>query len=208
MIRTNNVQFQYGDRSFSFPDFELFSGASLLIGGPSGCGKTTFLHLLAGLLTPTNGELWIGETAINKLKERKRDQFRGKKIGIIFQENYFVSSISIMENLLLANVMAGELKNPHKAIQLLKTLDLFEHAQKKPEALSTGQLQRASIARAFMNNPQLVLADEPTSGLDDANTHLVFKLLQKEISRIGSALIIVSHDLRLRNLINNQITLV
>jgi putative ABC transport system ATP-binding protein len=83
MIRTNNVHFEYGTRSFSFPDFELQAGASLLISGPSGCGKTTFLHLLAGLLTPSLGNLWIGDVAINKLSERKRDRFRGKNSASI-----------------------------------------------------------------------------------------------------------------------------
>ncbi len=209
MLQTRQLQFQYSaDTHFHFPDISCASGKTLLVTGSSGVGKTTFLHLLAGILSPTSGQVFVGDTDMTQLPEKKRDQFRGQHIGIVFQQAHFVASLSVLENLTLASWLATGEKQTARAEQLLATLGLQEHRHKNTARLSTGQQQRVAIARALMNRPQLLLADEPTSSLDDNNSTLVAQLLQEQAAQSGAALIIVTHDHRLKNLFTQTQSLV
>jgi ABC-type lipoprotein export system ATPase subunit len=208
MIITENLSFSYGDGvSFSFPDVAVASGESLLITGGSGKGKTTLLHLLGGLLRPQAGNVAIEETNITALSDKKLDRFRGQNIGLVLQQAYFVASLNVLENVVLASWLATGSKVTDKAKELLKQLDLIDHIHKLPSQLSVGQQQRVSIARALINQPKLLLADEPTSSLDDENAHRVADMLTQLAKSYGTALIIVTHDQRLKNLFSNQISL-
>ncbi|MFT3901949.1 MAG: ATP-binding cassette domain-containing protein [Niabella sp.] len=207
MLQTNNIQFSYPALHFRFPDIRCLSDDILLVTGSSGKGKTTLLHLLAGLLRPKSGNIYIDETDIAVLHAGALDKFRGQKIGIIFQQAHFVASLSVMDNLLLAPCLAGIKPNKSRAKDLLAQLDIAEQANKKPSLLSQGQLQRASIARALMNNPVLVLADEPTSSLDDENCHKVAMLLKEQARMANAALVIVTHDQRLKQIFQSKIEL-
>ena len=208
MIVTKNLNFSYGKgTSFSFPDVVVSSGESLLITGGSGRGKTTLLHLLGGLLRPQAGAVIIEQTNIAELSEKKLDHFRGQHIGLVLQQAYFVASLNVLENVVLASWLATGTKATEKANQLLQHLDLQGHLHKHPSQLSTGQQQRVSIARALINEPKLLLADEPTSSLDDENAHRVADMLSQLAKQYGTALVIVTHDQRLKDTFPNQISL-
>lgn len=208
MITTKDVRFSYGQEAqFAFPDIALTGGEALLITGGSGKGKTTLLHLLGGLQRPQSGAIMIDETDISKLSDKKRDRFRGRNIGLVLQQNYFVASLSVLENVVLASWLATGKKAETKAKQLLQELDLLSHAHKLPSRLSVGQQQRVSVARALINEPRLLLADEPTSSLDDENAAIVAGILSNLSRQHGAALVIVTHDQRLKDRFSNQISL-
>jgi len=208
MIVTKNLSFSYGKgASFGFPDVAVSSGESLLITGGSGRGKTTLLHLLGGLLRPQSGEVIIEQTNITTLSEKKLDHFRGQHIGLVLQQAYFVASLNVLENVVLASWLATGAKATDKARQLLQQLDLQDQLHKQPSQLSIGQQQRVSVARALINEPKLLLADEPTSSLDDENAHRVAGMLVQLAKQYGTALVIVTHDQRLKDTFPNQISL-
>lgn len=208
MIATKNISFSYGDENqFQFPDIVCNASESLLITGNSGVGKTTLLHLLGGLLRPVSGEINLDGVAIHSFSEKKLDAFRGKNIGIVLQQNHFVEALSVLENVMLASWLATGKKDKDQAKSLLEHLHLEKHWDKLPTQLSVGQQQRVSIARALINNPKVLLADEPTSSLDDANTLKVANLLEDLAKEYKTALIIVTHDSRLKERFSNQISL-
>lgn len=208
MISTKDIRFTYGkDTSFQFPDIATSRGESLLITGGSGKGKTTLLHLLGGLLRPQSGEVIIEDTNIATLSEKKLDHFRGRSIGLVLQQSYFVASLNVLENVVLASWLATGHQATEKAKQLLEQLDLKEQMHKLPSQLSIGQQQRVSIARALINEPKLLLADEPTSSLDDDNAYKVADMLSHLAKQYGTALVIVTHDQRLKERFSNQISL-
>jgi len=207
MIETKNLAFSYPGLPFHFPDISCKKGEVLLVTGSSGKGKTTLLHLLGGLQQPSSGTISINGTNITALSTMKLDQFRGAQIGIIFQQPHFVASLNILQNLELASSLANKKIDTVKAKQLLAQLAISDQAFKKPSKLSQGQLQRASIARALMNQPSLLLADEPTSSLDDANCEAVASLLAEQAAKNNAALIIVTHDQRLKQLFHHSIEL-
>lgn len=208
MLHTKGVTFFYNkDTQFEFPELNCEASQALLITGNSGKGKTTLLHLLAGLLRPKNGEIQIENINIASLSEKKLDQFRGKNIGLILQQSHFIASLSVLENVVLASWLATGKKATQKAEKLLAELDLETHKHKLPSQLSIGQQQRVSIARALINEPKLLLADEPTSSLDDENAFKVADLLERLSKEYKAALVIVTHDSRLKDKFSNQINL-
>ena len=202
-----HIFFYNKDTQFSFPELKCNSSETLLITGNSGKGKTTLLHLLAGLLRPKKGEIIIENTNIASLSERELDQFRGKNIGLILQQSHFIASLSVVENVVLASWLATGKKAVQKAEKLLEELDLENQKHKLPSQLSIGQQQRVSIARALINEPKLLLADEPTSSLDDENAMVVANLLEKLAKEYKAALVIVTHDKRLKDKFSNQLNL-
>lgn len=200
MINSSGIRFQYNATTvFDFPDIRCEASHTCIVTGNSGKGKTTLLHLLGGLLKPASGKINIGQTVITGLTGRQLDAFRGKHIGIIFQQSHFVQSLSVLENLLLPCWLTGKKQQADKAKSLLEQLGIADQLHKNTGSLSQGQQQRVSIARALMNDPVLILADEPTSGLDDHNCHKVATLLQQQAKAANAALIIVTHDQRLKN---------
>jgi putative ABC transport system ATP-binding protein len=208
MIATKNLKYSYDNEHWLiFPNLECESNDILLLLGKSGVGKTTLLHLIGGLMPSKSGEIYIGDNPIHQFNTSQLDAFRGKNIGIIFQQAHFVQSITNLENLLLAQSLAGATPDKKKCLDLLAELGIDYKANDKPSNLSQGEKQRLSIARALINNPTVVLADEPTSALDDENTAQVLNLLKNQAKSINAALIIVTHDARLKDVISHQITL-
>ncbi len=209
IISAENITFSYNkEQSFILPNLYCSEGSTILITGDSGKGKTTYLHILAGLLKPTTGKILIDGTDIVTLSEGKNDKFRGQNIGLVFQKSYFISALTVLENLEMASWLANGNKNTTRAKKLLEQLDIEKQAHKLPSQLSIGQQQRVSIARALMNEPKVLLADEPTSSLDDKNAGKVIELLTSLSKEYKAALIIVTHDNRIKEQFINQLTLV
>jgi ABC-type lipoprotein export system ATPase subunit len=209
MISTKNITFSYNkDQNFIMPDLFCQAGSTILVTGNSGKGKTTYLHILAGFLKPKSGEIFIDNNEITHLKGSKADKFRGKNIGVVFQKSHFIASLSVLENLEMASWLATGKKHTKRAKEFLTKLDILEQAHKQPSQLSVGQQQRVSIARALINEPKVLLADEPTSSLDDKNADNVIELLESLSKEYKAALIIVTHDNRIKAKFTNQITMV
>ena len=208
MIETKDISYSYDGKSYlSFPDISCKENDILLLLGQSGVGKTTLLHLIGGLMQTSSGSILVNGRDMEKMNISELDHFRGQNIGIIFQQAHFVKSISVIENLLLAQSLAGKAQDRNHCNSLLDRLGIGYKANDKTSNLSQGEKQRLSIARAIVNNPQVILADEPTSALDDHNCEEVLKLLEEQAKSIGAALIIVTHDSRLKDRIPQQIIL-
>ena len=208
MISSKNLQFSYSSQKhFTFPDISCSNNETLLILGQSGKGKTTLLHLLALLLRPQSGEIFLAGSNVTDLSPSEITSVRAKNIGIIFQKAHFAGSLSVMDNILLPNYFGGKKEDREKAVFLAEELGFAEHLSKKTTQLSQGEQQRVSIARALMNNPNVILADEPTSSLDDVNCQKVIELLKKQSALIGASLVVVTHDQRLKDEFSNQVHL-
>ena len=207
MLKTKEVEFNYDNQMFfKFQNIDLNSNENLLIIGESGVGKTTLMHLLAGLLKSNSGSIKLFDKELNQMSSYQLDSFRKNNIGIVFQRPHFVNSLTVKENLQLAQYIAN--KNDNTRIEsILKNLNIFEKSDKKTNQLSQGEKQRVSIALAIVNSPKLILADEPTSSLDDNNCSKVIKLLKKQATDFGAQLIVISHDSRLKKHFKKSIEL-
>lgn len=207
MIKTRGIKFDYNNQVFfEFPDIEIKNRENLLIIGNSGIGKTTLLHLLAGLLESKSGSIELFGKEISNLNSYQLDAFRGENIGIVFQRSHFVNSLTVKENLELAQFIANK-KDNNRINTILKSLGILDKSDKKTNQLSQGEKQRASIALAIVNSPKLILADEPTSSLDDENCDRVIKLLKKQASEFNAQLIVITHDNRLKKHFKKSIKL-
>lgn len=209
MLKTQGLRYNYGGEGpeMAFPDIQLDRGQELLLLGASGTGKTTLLHLIAGMRTPSAGQVELNQAAFSGLPVAKRDLARGKHMGIVFQTAHFVRSLNVAENLALACALAGQAPDSQRIAQLLEGLGLGHKIEARVDALSVGEQQRVSIARAVVHKPGLILADEPTSALDDTNTEVVLDLLRKQASDAGAALLIVTHDQRLKDHLTDRVEL-
>jgi ABC-type lipoprotein export system ATPase subunit len=208
MLTTKNLTFQYATgMPMNFPDIHLERGEQGLLLGQSGSGKTTLLHLLGGLLSPKSGDIQINDQNLSILRGSKLDHFRGKNIGIIFQTAHFVRSLTVEENLMIAQQLAGNKPDKLLILNFLNKLNLGHKLKSKPHELSIGEAQRANIARALINAPSVILADEPTSALDDKNAEEVINLLEQQAAEVNATLLIVTHDGRLKSYFKKQIEL-
>ena len=208
MIKTSKLQFSYSsENSFSFPDISLPKGEHLLILGSSGVGKTTLLHLLAGLLPASSGSITVGNTELQNLSRKKLDAFRGREMGIIFQNDYFINALSVGENLELRLYFPDKKKDSARVKELAERLGISSLLHKKVTALSEGQRQRLSIALALVNKPNIIFADEPTASLDDENCEKVVTLLKEEASNSNANLLIITHDQRVKTMFKNHLYL-
>lgn len=208
MLQTKALQYSYaGSHQLQFPDIDCKKGEHWLLLGQSGSGKTTLLHLLGGLLSPKGGVVNIDGTNIANLKGSALDRFRGQRVGIIFQKAHFVKSLTVEENLLLAQQLAGAPASKTRIRELLERLNVGHKHRSKPDRLSAGEQQRVAIARALVNQPAIILADEPTSALDDVNCNEVIHLLEEQAAAVAATLLVVTHDSRLKAAFRNQIHL-
>jgi len=200
MIALQNVSHSYGNPAvISFKDWIINIGEQWLLLGDSGSGKTTLLHILTGILNPVNGRVLINDTSLYELSPRKLDRFRGRNIGIIFQRPHLIKSLTVMENLLLAQSFAGLSEDRIRAKEVLASLAISGKENAFPAELSQGQLQRVSIARAVINKPALIIADEPTSSLDDRNAAIVLELLKEQSGLNQATLVVATHDKRVKD---------
>src|SRR5437899_369884 len=209
MIRLEQLRFGYdgGDDVLRLDEFVLEPESNILVVGPSGCGKTTLLHLIAGLLAPTHGSVVVDGQDLSALSPPARDRFRGRHIGIVLQQFHLLPTLTAMQNLLVAQSIAGLPVDRAAAHAVLKALDVDDRVDAYPHQLSVGQQQRVAIARALVNRPKLLLADEPTSNLDDVTCAAVADLLLTATRRHAVSLVIATHDSRLKSKIPRQLAL-
>ncbi|HEX4032541.1 MAG TPA: ABC transporter ATP-binding protein [Terracidiphilus sp.] len=170
------------------------AGQFVAIVGASGSGKSTLLGLLAGLDTPSEGEIGIDGVPIHNLVESQLAAVRGRKIGFVFQSYQLIQTLTALENVLLPYELNMEGNGLSKARQLLTEVGLQDRMDHYPVQLSGGEQQRVALARAFVIDPPIVMADEPTGNLDSTNGLLVLELLLKRNREAGTTLVLVTHD--------------
>jgi ABC-type lipoprotein export system ATPase subunit len=193
------------DLTFAYPgspeatvrvcSFEMAPGEQVVVTGSSGTGKSTLLHLVAGLMKPTAGEVVVAGLALGSMGGSTLDRFRGRHIGMVFQTFQLLHGFSALENVLAALMFSDLPKGEHRArgLALLERLGL-DRPHAPAEQLSVGQQQRVAVARAVACKPTLVLADEPTASLDEANANEAVRLLKEACRENGAALLCVTHD--------------
>jgi putative ABC transport system ATP-binding protein len=174
--------------------FELYQGESVAITGSSGSGKSTLLSLLAGLDTPTTGNVVLMEQDLNQLSEDGRASLRGSHVGFVFQSFQLLSHLNALENVMLPAELRGDGDARDKAAYWLEKVGLKDRLKHFPKTLSGGEQQRVALARAFINQPAILFADEPTGSLDEASGNTVIDLLFDLNRANHSTLILVTHD--------------
>jgi putative ABC transport system ATP-binding protein len=178
---------------------DLFRGEFVALVGPSGSGKTSMLAMIAGLLTPTSGEICLDGEEVGQMRESKRTRVRREKIGFTFQAHNLVNYLTALENveLMLRLNNRYDKDGQARSIELLTRLGLEDRLHNLPTQLSGGQRQRVAIARSLIHEPQLVLADEPTANLDTTLAHQVVETFSELVHEQNRAGIMVTHDLRM-----------
>jgi putative ABC transport system ATP-binding protein len=175
-------------------DLTIPDGQFIAVVGPSGSGKSTLLGLVAGLDAPTSGEIRIDGEEVTRMSEDELATLRGRKIGFVFQSFHLIPSLTAFENILVPLEIAGARDAQERARRLLEDVDLSARAHHYPSQLSGGEQQRVAVARAFSNDPSILLADEPTGNLDTRNGRHVFDLMLEMNRRRGATLVLVTHD--------------
>jgi putative ABC transport system ATP-binding protein len=183
------------------------SGEFVALVGPSGSGKTTMLAMLAALLTPTSGKIFVDGQELGMMPEAERAAFRRQKIGFTFQANNLISYLTALENVELMLRLNDDLNDAgiQRAKELLTRLGLGDRLDSLPNQLSGGQQQRVAIARALVHQPSLVMADEPTASLDTERAYQVVQTFSDLVHEQGRAGIMVTHDLRMTRFVDKVI---
>jgi putative ABC transport system ATP-binding protein len=201
VIRLENVSVEYplkAERVLALRDvnLDITSGSFDAIMGTSGSGNTTLIQLIAGLLTPTAGDVIVSEQNLRQLHDRAISEFRNRTIGFVFQFFNLPSYYTALDNVALPLVFAGvpERERRERARELLCEFGLEERMHHKPDQLSGGEAQRVAIARALINHPKIILADEPTGNLDRETGQHVLELLQRVSRERGVTVLMVTHD--------------
>ena len=177
-------------------EVDIRKGEIVSIVGPSGSGKSTLLHILGTLDEPAKGEIFLQDKKINQLKGRQLAAFRNRHIGFVFQFHHLLPEFSALENVCIPGWIAGRRKKEveEQAVTLLNTLGVGHRIENKPGALSGGEQQRVAVARALINNPDIVFADEPTGNLDSANAKELHQLFFDLRDRFKQTFLIVTHN--------------
>ncbi|MDX6284345.1 MAG: putative transport system ATP-binding protein [Kribbellaceae bacterium] len=177
-------------------DVQVHAGEALAVMGPSGNGKTTLLHVLAGILSPDQGEVWLGSERVDQLNDAARTVLRRRRLGFVFQDNQLLAELPADENVALPLMVDGVSRREaiKRARATLAQVGLANEAGRRPGELSGGQAQRVAIARALVGEPQAVFADEPTGALDAATGAQVIDLLVGAATHRGAAVVVVTHD--------------
>lgn len=214
IIECRSVSFSYNEGNNQTSvlknlNFEIKSGETTAIIGQSGCGKSTLLNLMAGLDTPTDGDVLIANTNISKISEKDRTELRAKNLGFVYQFHHLLNDFSSVYNVALPLLIMGVDKSGAllKSKKILTKVGLENRLNHKPSELSGGERQRVAIARAMITEPTCLLADEPTGNLDAANAKDVLELIIELNTDKTTALLIVTHDLSIANKMSRKLTL-
>ncbi len=173
-------------------DFIMEEGTLTVIKGRSGGGKSTLMNMLSGILKPTEGKILYGDVDIYSMKDKELSEYRNRHIGYVPQGKSAIVSLSVIENIMLPEILYGE-SNEDGAVELMDKFGIAHLRDAMPEELSGGELRRMAIARALIRKPEVLFADEPTGDLDDENTVIVFEAL-REIANNGTTVLMVTHE--------------
>ena len=198
MLNLRNLSKRFASGGETLPLFEgldlrLSPGETCLLLGQSGCGKSTLLNLIAGLIAPDEGEIWLGETRLDTLPADERARLRGRHFGIVYQDFNLLPTLTVEENLRLPLEINHLPRDMARLDALLDRLGMSHKRHAWPEQLSGGQRQRVALARALIHKPQWLLADEPTGSLDEHNAEQVMALMMAAVRDTGAGLLLVSH---------------
>jgi putative ABC transport system ATP-binding protein len=215
LILLRGLKKSYQTAAGEFPalngiDLDVYPGEFLGIIGKSGAGKTTLINMLTGVDRLTSGEVWMEGQPIHLLDENQLASWRGRNVGIIYQSFYLMPNLTLLQNVTLPMDMCGLYRagdSEQQALELLRMVELEEHAYKLPSAISGGQQQRVAIARALANDPQIIVADEPTGRLDSATAESIFQIFSRMVAQ-GKTIMMVTHDQSLARRMTRTLRLV
>ncbi|MGJ1261491.1 ABC transporter ATP-binding protein [Sphingobacterium spiritivorum] len=208
MLQAKGIYKAYGDLPIlKGVDLEVDKGEIVTIVGASGAGKSTLLHIIGTLDRPESGEVWIDGIKVSGLNEKKLSAFRNKHIGFVFQFHHLLPEFTALENVCIPAFINGVPKKDAEAnaMQLLEMLGVAHRATHKPSAMSGGEQQRVSVARALINKPSIVLADEPSGNLDSENATALHQLFFDLRDKIQQTFVIVTHNDELANISDRTI---
>jgi putative ABC transport system ATP-binding protein len=200
-IRLKGVKKTYIGAAGDFPalkgvDLEINEGEFVSVMGKSGAGKTTLVNMITGVDHLTAGEVWVGGVSIHQMDESKRSRWRGRSMGVVYQTFQLMPNLNLIDNVMLPMDFCGFFKqgvSPKRAMELLREVDIEEHAYKLPANISGGQQQRVAIARALANDPPVIVADEPTGRLDSVTGETIFQIFER-LYQLGKTILMVTHD--------------
>lgn len=207
MIKVENLtkNFKRNEKNFDAVkdvSLQIKKGEFAAITGHSGSGKTTLFNMIAGLIKPTAGKIYIQEKELTAMSEKELAAFRNEEMGYILQGQSLLNNFTIMDNICMPAYLSSNVTAfRERAEELLEEIGLLELANEYPENLSGGEMRRVAIVRAMMNNPKVILADEPTSNLDPENSHKVMTMLRK-ISDSGTTVLMSTHELEYLNYVD------
>jgi lipoprotein-releasing system ATP-binding protein len=210
MIRAENLNKYYGQlHVLKGISLEIKQAEVVAIVGASGAGKTTLLQLLGTLDKPSEGKIFINETEVASLSDKKLSAFRNKNIGFVFQFHHLLPEFTAIENITLPALIAGTAKKDaeQRANELLNLLGVSARADHKPSELSGGEQQRVAVARALINSPAVILADEPSGNLDTNNAHDLHQLFFDLRKQLNQTFVIVTHNNDLANMSDRKIVM-
>lgn len=217
MVKIENLKFKYPSSSqliLDIPEFNMRKGEKIFLYGPSGCGKTTFLEVLAGINTPSDGVVKISDQNITKMNSTEKDQFRADHMGYIFQSFNLIPYLNVQENITLPLYFSSQKRNRisiadenKMTIEICQFLGIDRFLERPVTELSVGQQQRVAAARAIIGRPSLILADEPTSALDFNHREKFIKLLFELCNQHQTSVLFVSHDRTLEKLFDRSLSL-
>ncbi|MFU8819205.1 MAG: ABC transporter ATP-binding protein [Desulfurivibrio sp.] len=198
MIKLRNVEKSYRRgaeevRALRGVDLDIAAGEFAAVIGPSGAGKTTLLHILGCLDLPSRGEMHFDGARVDKMRESELVALRRKKIGFIFQQFYLIPGLSVLDNIALPLLFSKTRVEQERIEELARMVGLGERLHHVPAQLSGGEMQRTAIARALVNDPEVILADEPTGNLDTANSEKIFDILHK-LHQNGLTVLMITHN--------------
>jgi lipoprotein-releasing system ATP-binding protein len=208
MLRAKNIHKKYGALEvLKGVDLTINKGEIVSIVGSSGAGKSTLLHILGTLDTADAGEIYLENQRIDILRGKQLAKFRNTHIGFVFQFHHLLPEFNALENVCIPGWIAGKKKNDviNRATELLETLKLRDRIENKPQQLSGGEQQRVAVARALINNPQIVFADEPTGNLDSTNAKELHELFMQLRTQFNQTFLIVTHNEELALLSDREI---
>jgi putative ABC transport system ATP-binding protein len=181
-------------RALDAVSVDFAAGSFTAIMGPSGSGKSTLMHCLAGLDAPTDGRVYIGDTEITRLNDRRLTRIRRDRIGFVFQSFNLLPTLTARQNITLPLDLAGRRPDKDRLTTLIDSLGLSDRLDHRPSELSGGQQQRVAIARALITAPEVVFADEPTGALDSRTAAALLTFLKQSVTQLGQTIVMVTHD--------------
>ena len=211
VLRATNIHKRFGQLDIlKGVDISVARGEIVSIIGKSGAGKSTLLHILGTLDQAEEGEVYIADTAVQRLNNRQLADFRNRRIGFVFQFHHLLPEFSALENVCLPGYIAGQPDTTvqKRATELLDYLGLAERLTHKPAQLSGGEQQRVAIARALVNQPDVIFADEPTGNLDSGASQDMHRLIRQLRDDYSQTFVIVTHNLELADLSDRRLTMV